>query len=95
MWTEITRAKYARAGLRYASDMTDAEWALIEPFLPPAKRGGRLRTTVLRDVVNALLYLLRGGCPCPRGRQAGGQSKRWCHRQPIGQDHGKRRSARL
>ena len=45
MWTEITRAKYARAGLRYASDMTDAEWALIEPFLPPAKRGGRPRTT--------------------------------------------------
>ncbi len=63
MWTEITRAKYARAGLRYATDMTDAEWALIEPFLPPAKRGGRPRTTVLRDVVNALLYLLRGGCP--------------------------------
>ncbi len=63
MWTEITRAKYARAGLRYATDMTDAEWALIEPFLPPAKRGGWPRTTVLRDVVNALLYLLRGGCP--------------------------------
>lgn len=63
MWTEITRAKYERAGLRYASDMTDVEWALIAPFLPPAKALGRPRSTDLREVVNALLYLLRGGGP--------------------------------
>ena len=37
MWTEITGPKYERTGLRYASDLTDAEWALIEPFLPPAR----------------------------------------------------------
>ncbi len=63
MWTEITRPKYDRRGLRYASDLTDAEWALIEPYLPPTKATGRPRTTDLREVVNAILYLLRSGCP--------------------------------
>ena len=62
MWTEITRANYDRSNLRYASDLTDAEWALIEAFLPPAKRLGRPRTTDLREVVNALLYMMRTGC---------------------------------
>ena len=42
MWTEITRANYDRSDLRYASDLTDAEWALIEPFLPPGKRLARI-----------------------------------------------------
>ena len=63
MWTEITRRQYERGGLRYASDLTDAEWAVIEPLMPPAKRVGRPRTTELREVVNAILYLLRAGCP--------------------------------
>src|SRR6516165_1211384 len=47
MWTEITRRKYEREGQRYASDLTDAEWALIEPHMPPAKRLGRPRDTEL------------------------------------------------
>ncbi len=63
MWTEITRPKYERAGLRYASDLSDAEWTLIEPHMPPSKALGRPRTTDLREVVNAILYLLRSGCP--------------------------------
>ncbi len=63
MWTEITRPKYEREGLRYASDLTDGEWELIEPFVPPTKVVGRPRTTELRDVVDAILYLLRAGCP--------------------------------
>ena len=63
MWTEITRPKYDRRDLRYASDLTDAEWALIEPYLPPTKATGRPRTTAPREGVNAILYLLRGGCP--------------------------------
>ena len=63
MWTEITRPKYEREGLRYASDLTDREWQLIAPFLPPTKAVGRPRTTDLREVVNAILYLLRSGCP--------------------------------
>ena len=46
----------------YISDLTDAEWALLEPLIPPARRGGRPRTTDMREAVNALLYLLRTGC---------------------------------
>jgi transposase len=63
MWTEITRPKYDRTGLRYASDLTDAEWRVIEPHMPAPKALGRPRTTDLREVVNAILYVLRSGCP--------------------------------
>jgi transposase len=46
----------------YSTDLTDAEWALLAPFIPPAKPGGRPRSTDIREVVNAIFYLLRGGC---------------------------------
>jgi len=46
----------------YPSDLTDEQWLLIEPFLPHAKPGGRPRKTDLREVVNAVLYLVRTGC---------------------------------
>lgn len=62
MWTEITRPDYDRSGLRYASDLTDEEWALIAPFLPAPRRLGRPRTTNLREVVNAILYMATTGC---------------------------------
>ena len=62
MWTEITRQKYEREGRRYASDLTDAEWALIEPHMPAAKRLGRPRATELRRVLDAILYIARTGC---------------------------------
>jgi putative transposase len=61
-WTEITRRQHRREGLRYPSDLTDAEWAVIAPLLPLARPGGRPRTTDLREVVNAILYLATGGC---------------------------------
>jgi transposase len=61
-WTEITRAEYQRSGLRYASDMTDAEWALIERLLPRRRRLGRPRKWDLRDIVQAILYILSTGC---------------------------------
>jgi transposase len=61
-WTETTRRQYRRDDLRYASDTTDAEWALIAPHLPPPRRLGRPRTTELRAVVDALLYILASGC---------------------------------
>ena len=61
-WTETTRPHDERDCSRYASDMTDAEWALIAPHLPPAKDLGRPRTTDLREVVNALLYMASTGC---------------------------------
>jgi transposase len=62
MWSETTRQQYRRDSLRCASDVTDVEWAEIEGFLPAAKKLGRPRTTTLREVVNALLYLLTTGC---------------------------------
>lgn len=62
VWTEITRAEYARRIGRYASDMTDEEWVLVEPFLPPPKRTGRPRKTDLREVMNAILYMAAAGC---------------------------------
>lgn len=61
-WTETTRREYERHGRRYASDMTDEEWALIAPFMPARKRTGRPRTTELRDVCDALLYMAATGC---------------------------------
>ena len=61
-WTGITRAHYRREGLRYASDTTDEEWAVIEPLLPPPSRLGRPREWDLRPIVDAILYLLAGGC---------------------------------
>ena len=63
MWTDTTRALHARSGLTLPSDMTDAEWAVLEPLLPPASHVGRPRKWSLRRIVEAILYLLRGGLP--------------------------------
>ncbi|WP_156381971.1 MULTISPECIES: IS5 family transposase [unclassified Aureimonas] len=62
MWTKANRGKYNRDGLRYPSDLTDGEWALVAPLIPPAKRGGRRREVDVREVVNGLLYVLGTGC---------------------------------
>jgi transposase len=61
-WTELTRRQHAREGDRYASDLTDAEWALIKPLVPRLRRTGRPRTTYLRDVFDAVLYVATTGC---------------------------------
>ena len=61
-WTKITRAEYQRSELRYASDMTDAEWALIARRLPRRRRLGRPREVDLRKVLQAILYILSTGC---------------------------------
>jgi transposase len=132
MWIETTRRQYHREDLRYASDMTDAEWTLIAPHLPAARRLGRPRRVALRAVVEALLYLLRTASPWrllprdfpnrstvqryfyawrraglwktinvpaaaagPRAGRSPGQPVRRVNRQPIGQDDGKRRTARV
>jgi len=63
MWSETTRAKCDREHLRYATDVTDAEWAVIAPLLPADRALGRRRTTDLREVINAIFYILRAGCP--------------------------------
>ena len=62
VWTEITREQYRRDGLRYASDMTDEEWMVLAPLMPPARRIGRPREVALRDVLNAILYILATSC---------------------------------
>jgi transposase len=62
MWTVENRAKYNRDHLRYPSDLTGAEWALIEPLIPPAKPGGNKRTVDVRAVVNGVMYILSTGC---------------------------------
>jgi transposase len=62
MWKPEHRVAADRRGLRYPSDLTDAEWALVAPLIPPAKRGGRPRTVNLREVLNAIFYVLSTGC---------------------------------
>ncbi len=62
MWTPTTRAQHSRAGLRYGSDLTDGEWTILEPFLPPPRLRGRKRKWTMRQIVNAIFYTLRSGC---------------------------------
>src|SRR5207244_13155428 len=62
MWTSKNRARYDRSKLRYPSDLTNEEWELVEPLIPPGKRGGGKRTVVMREVMNGLMYILSTGC---------------------------------
>lgn len=61
MWTPATRRKHSRDGLRYETDLSDKEWAVIEPHLPPPGLRGRPRDWTWREIVNAIFYVLRGG----------------------------------
>ena len=61
-WTVEHRLAADRRGLRYPSDLTDAEWALVKPLIRPAKHGGRPRTVGVREVLNAIFYVLSTGC---------------------------------
>ncbi len=61
MWTPTTRRQYSRDGLRYETDLTDAEWALIEPLLPEPHARGRPRHWSWREILNGIFYVLRGG----------------------------------
>src|SRR5258707_463163 len=63
MWTEEHRAIYRREGKGFPSDLRDAEWVRLEPLIPGATPGGRPRKTDMRAAMNAILYLLRTGCP--------------------------------
>lgn len=62
MWTAEHRLAARRVGQRYDSDLTDEEWALCEPLIPPAKRGGGKRTVNIREVINGIFYVLWTGC---------------------------------
>lgn len=63
MWTDSTRRKHARKGLRYSSDLTDAEWAVLEPLVPAVSRLGRPPKWPRRTILNGMLYILRSGQP--------------------------------
>ena len=62
MWTAENRPRYNRDKLRYPSDLTDEEWALVEPLNPPGRRGGGKRTVVMRNVLDGVMYILGTGC---------------------------------
>ena len=62
MWTKENRPKYNRRLDMYPSDLTDAEWALVAPVIPPARHGGAKRTVDVREIVNGILYVLGTGC---------------------------------
>ena len=61
MWTPTTREQHSRPAARYQTDLTDAKWRLIEQRLPPARKTGRPRAWPMREIVNAIFYVLRGG----------------------------------
>jgi transposase len=61
MWTPTTRQYYSRPAVRYQTDLTEAEWCVIKPYLPPPKTTGRPRAWPMREIVNAIFYVLRGG----------------------------------
>ena len=61
-WSEADRAKYDVIRERYSSDLSESEFALIFPLLPAPKRRGR-KPTCAREILNALFYLIRAGCP--------------------------------
>src|SRR4051812_29799199 len=70
-WDDIARHDHRRVCARYPSDMTDREWAIIAPLLPPARSGGRPRTVDLRAVVDAILFIASSGCQyAPQGFSA-------------------------
>src|SRR5471030_1115320 len=62
MWKPEHRVAADRRGLRYPSDLIDAEWALVSSLIPPARRGGRKRSVDVREVLNAIFYVLSTGC---------------------------------
>ena len=61
MWPTETRARHDQRRLRYPSDLTDDEWALVAPLIPPAKRRGRKRESDERELVNGIMYVLSTG----------------------------------
>src|ERR1044071_1359077 len=62
MWTPGHRRAANRNGLRYPSDLTDDEWAVVALMIPPARHGGRKRSVNVREVLNGIFYVLWTGC---------------------------------
>ena len=83
MWTPEHRRAANRSSLRYPSDLTDDEWAIVAPMIPPARHGGRKRSVNVREVLNGIFYVLWTGC----------QWKALCN--PTGPDHARDTSPAL
>jgi hypothetical protein len=62
MWTPTTRQQHTRFVSRYQTDLTDAEWRVIEPHLPKRCAMGRPREWPMREIVNGIFYVMRAGC---------------------------------
>ena len=62
-WSDAARAGHVRCSARYASDLTDREWALLAPIMPEDRATGGPRPTDLREVVNAVLHVAAARCP--------------------------------
>ena len=62
MWNPTTRRQHSRDHLRYGSDLTEAEWEIIAPFMPPLAGTGRPRQWAMREIMSAIFYVLRAGC---------------------------------
>jgi transposase len=94
VWTSDNRGRHDRSKLRYPSDLTDAEWAIIGPLIPPAKRGGNRRRVDVRQIVNGLMYILSTGCQwaslpkdLPPRSTAGDYFRRWNWEGTLGRIH--------
>src|SRR6201987_5989226 len=94
MWTNENRGRYDRSTLRYPSDLTEAEWALIERLIPPAKPGGNKRTVEVREIVNGVMYILGTGCQwaalpkdLPPRSTVNDYFKRWEHDGTLARIH--------
>src|SRR5258705_1917955 len=69
MWKPEHRLAADCRGLRYPSDLTDAEWAIVAPMIPPGRHGGRRRSVNVREVLDGIFYVLWTRCHgkrCPR-----------------------------
>src|ERR1700738_4695992 len=62
MWKPEHRLAADRRGLRYPSDLTDIEWAIVAAMIPPGRHGGRRRSVNVREVLNGIFYVLWTGC---------------------------------
>src|SRR5271170_1425266 len=63
MWTPTTRQQHSRTVTRYQTDLTDAEWLVIAPYLPQPCATGRPRAWPMREIINGIFYVMRAGCP--------------------------------
>ena len=94
MWTTENRSRYDRSKLRYPSDLSDEEWAVIKPLIPPAKSGGNKRTVDEREIVNGLMFILSTGCQwaslptdLPPRSTVNYYFCRWNHDRTLGRVH--------